>query len=340
MQQLTFVEPGKVEFREVPAPRLEGATQALVRPLTVARCDIDFALAAGIVPVPGPFALGHECIAEVIEIGASVTTVLPGDKVIVPFQISCGACGRCRAGQTGSCTEVPKRAAYGLSPFSGTEFGGAVADVLRVPFADAMLLPFPAELDAASAAALGDNAIDGFRCVFEPLSAEPNAAVLVVGGGAPSVGLYAVAAARALGASEVVYVDESSERSAIAERLGARIVRQRPTPGLRLGRFRVTVDASSIADGLRFAIASTDVWGTCTSAGIYFQELPLPLLDMYMHGIRFLTGRVDVRRDLPAALALLQNGAFDVASIATRVVPWQDAPTAWVEPATKLVVRR
>jgi alcohol dehydrogenase len=61
---------------------------------------------------------------------------------------------------------------------------------------------------------------------------------------------------------------------------------------------------------------------------------------MYMQGIRFLTGRVDVRRDLPAALALLEKGAFDVASVATRVVPWQDAAVAWLEPATKLVVRR
>jgi threonine dehydrogenase-like Zn-dependent dehydrogenase len=340
MQELTFVEPGKVEFREKPAPTIQGASQALVRPVAVARCDLDFVFARGMAPVAGPFALGHECVGEVVEIGEAVRAVKPGDRVVVPFQLSCGDCERCKKGQTGSCKAFPKLAAYGLSPLSGTEFGGAVSDLLRIPAADAMLVKLPPSLDAVVAAALGDNAIDGFRTVHDALAHEPGATVLVAGGGAPSVGLYAVAAARALGAREVVYVDRSPARAAVAEKLGAKVVREEWGPRLRVGRFPITVDATGQEEGLRFCLASTDADGTCTSVGIYFADVSLPLLDMYTRGVRFVTGRIHARRDLPGALALAASGALDLAAVATTIVDWDRAPEAWVEPATKLVLHR
>lgn len=338
MQQLTFVAPGRIELREVPTPCIEDGRQALVRPLAVARCDLDFVFARGNAPIAGPFALGHECIGEVIEVGDQTTSVEPGDRVIVPFQINCGECARCRSGQTGSCSAVPKLAAFGLAPLSGVEYGGALSDVLRVPFADAMLVRLEPGTDPIHAAALADNAIDGFRTVYEPLVRLPGSSVLIAGGGAPSVALYAVAAARALDASEIVYVDPSDERGQVAASLGARVVRDRCTPTLRVGRFPVVVDATGREEGLRFCLASTDAWGTCTSVGIYFGDVPMPLYEMYTRGVRFLTGRVDARRDLPAALALAGKGAFALAPVATRIVTWADAAAAWSEPATKLIV--
>jgi len=337
VKALIFVAPGRVEVREVPAPRIEGAAQALVRPISVARCDLDLSFVRGTAPAAGPFALGHECIADVVEVGDGVRTVRPGDRVVVPFQISCGACRRCARGQTGSCEAVPRMAAFGLAGLSGVELGGALSDLLRVPYADAMLVPLPARLDPVAAAALGDNAVDGFRTVNEALAREPGASVLVAGGGAVSIGLYAVAAARALGAGEVVYVDASSRNGAIAARLGARVVAEAPAAGLRAGRFPITVDATSRPDGLRFCLASTDAGGTCTSVGVYFADVPMPLLDMYTRGVHFVTGRTDARRDLPAALAL---AGFDLAAVVSTVVDWDDAAAAWVEPAPKLVVRR
>ncbi len=340
MRELTFVEPGKIELRERPAPKLEGAGEALVRPLVVSRCDLDFAIAHGKAPVAGPFALGHECIAEVIDVGDTVRTVAPGDRVIVPFQISCGTCARCRAGQTGSCTSVPRLAAYGLAPFAGVEYGGAVSDVLRVPYADAMLVKLPAGVDPLAAAALGDNAVDGFRTVSDALARTPGASVLVVGGGAPSVGLYAVAAARALGASEVVYIDPSEQRAAIAARLGAKTIREKLDPKMRIGRFPITVDASSREEGLRLCIASTEPEGVCTSVGVYFRDVSLPLFEMYTRGITFVTGRINARRDLPRALELFARGDLDLAAVASTVIPWDQAAEVWAEPAAKLVVHR
>ena len=145
---------------------------------------------------------------------------------------------------------------------------------------------------------------------------------------------------RALGAGEIVYVDPSVERAALAEKLGAKVVREKIVPGLRIGRFPITVDATGREDGLRFCIASTDAEGTCTSVGIYFGDVALPLLDMYTRGVTFVTGRINARRDIPLALDLLGRGTLDLGTVASTVVDWDDAPTAWAEPAPKLVIRR
>ena len=339
MRELTFVEPLRVELRERPAPTLESDAAAIVRPIATSRCDLDLPIAQGLAPVQGPFALGHECVAEVLEVGSAVRSVAPGDRVVVPFQIRCGTCARCRKNQGAWCTGVPKLAAYGLAPLCGKEYGGAASDLLAVPFADAMLVKLPAGIDPIAAAALGDNAADGHRCVAEALAAEPGERVLVAGGGGASVGLYAVAAAKACGAGEIVYVDTSEERGAIATRLGARFVCARYAPDLRVGRFPITVDATARPEGIRFCIASTDGGGVCTSVGVYFAEVSFDLLGMYTRGIRFVTSRPDVRRELEPALALVERGLYDLASIVTTVVDISDAPRAWLEPATKLVIR-
>src|SRR5687768_15573405 len=103
MRQLTFLEPGKLEWREAPDPRMEGEREALVRPIAVATCDLDLGIVRGAVPLGGPFAFGHEGVAEVIEVGDDVSRVTPGQLVSIPFQVSCGECGHCRRGLTGSC---------------------------------------------------------------------------------------------------------------------------------------------------------------------------------------------------------------------------------------------
>ena len=72
MRQLTCIAAGKLEWRDVPEPRLAADGEALVRPLAVARCDIDRFLVGGVFPIQAPFALGHECVAEVTALGDSV----------------------------------------------------------------------------------------------------------------------------------------------------------------------------------------------------------------------------------------------------------------------------
>ena len=101
VRQLTFLEKGKLEWREAPDPKLEGDGQALVRPVALATCDIDAAFVQGRFPVANPFSFGHECVGEVTDVGDSVESVKPGDLVSIPFQVSCGECAACRAGRTG-----------------------------------------------------------------------------------------------------------------------------------------------------------------------------------------------------------------------------------------------
>ena len=81
-----------------------------MRPVAVATCDLDTALIAGRTPYKGPFAFGHECVAEVVEVGDSVSGHVPGDLVSVAFQIFCGQCPACREGRSASCTETPPMA--------------------------------------------------------------------------------------------------------------------------------------------------------------------------------------------------------------------------------------
>ena len=138
MRQLTYVGGNTIEWWDVPAPKLLDDRDALVRPLAVTRCDLDLTIVNGKSGLPGPFALGHETAGIITEVGDAVRTFAPGD-----LQISCGQCQRCQRGHTNACTTVPFRSSYGLKPVCGVEYGGALSDLIRVPFADHMLVRQP-----------------------------------------------------------------------------------------------------------------------------------------------------------------------------------------------------
>ena len=334
MQQLTFVEAGNVEWRDVPAPELEGDGQAIVRPLSVATCDLDTALMHGRAPYKGPFGLGHEGVAEVVDVGDGVDGLEPGQRVTISFQIFCGECGACRAGRSASCEATPPMAMYGLT--IGGDWGGFLSDVVRVPYARAMLFPLPDGVDLAAAASASDNMPDAWRTVGPQLKEHPGAAVLVAGG-AGSIGVYAAGMAVALGAERVVYADGDPARRALAESYGAEVVEGHPE---RLGPFAITVDASASHDGLGLALRSTAPDGICTSTGIYFeQQTPVPLLEMYTKGITFQTSRVHAGPAIPHVLDLIAGG-WDPAPVTNRVASWEDAAEALVEERGKLVITR
>jgi threonine dehydrogenase-like Zn-dependent dehydrogenase len=338
VKQLTLVEANRVEWLDAPEPALQGDGEAVVRPLAVALCDLDNAIVLGEFPLQTPAALGHEFVAEVIEAGDGVKSVSPGDRVVVPFQISCGQCARCRRGQTGDCESVPRLSMYGFGPFGG-DWGGGLSDLVRVPYADAMLVSLPDGLDPAAVASASDNIPDGWRTVAPYLERRPGAEVLIVAGGARSIGLYAVDAARALGAERVVYLDTDESRLRAAAALGAETV-EGPPPN-RIGPFPITVDASTTHEGLACALRSTDPGGVCTSVSIIAEpQTPVPLFEMYTNGIEFHTGRVMARPIIPEILELTAGGALHAEQVTSRVVPWDDAAEAVLEPETKLIVTR
>ena len=307
-----------------------------MRPVAVATCDLDTALIAGRTPYKGPFAFGHECVAEVVEVGDSVSGHVPGDLVSVAFQIFCGQCPACREGRSASCTETPPMAMYGL-PIGG-EWGGFLSDRVRVPYAEPMMVTFPGGVEPAAAASVSDNISDAWRTVGPQLAERPGSAVLVCAG-AGSIDLYAAAIAAALGAERVDYVGGRPGSADLARELGANVVEGDPPE--RLGPYPITVDASASHEGLACALRSTEPDGVCTSVGIYYErETPVPLLEMYTKGITFRTGRVHAAPAMPEVLALIADGRLDPNPVTRRFVDWDDAPGALTEHLEKLVITR
>jgi len=339
MRQLTCSAPNTITWQDVPEPRLHGDGEALVRPLAVARCDIDLFLASGLFPMRGPFALGHECVAEIVELGDAVAGLEIGQRVVVSFQLSCGGCGSCAAGHTGNCDQYPVLSDYGMQPLSGTEYGGMLADVARVPHAQAMLAPVVPGLDPVALGSVSDNVLDGYRAVAPHLAARPGADVLIVCHGLKSVPLYAAQTALALGAGRVDYASDDAEALALAERLGARALRTDFEKPER--RYPIVVDAGLTPNGLRYAVRATEPEGTLQSVSFYAGgDMPMPLGRLYTLGIRFFVGRAHAAALLPEVMPLIAAGKLRPGEVTTRVVEWEDAPTAWGEPAIKLVVRR
>lgn len=341
MKALTFIGRNQLEWREVADPAVTNKGEAVVRPLAVATCDLDDGIVRGGTPFQPPFVLGHECVAEVVEIGDGVRGVRPGDRVVVPFQINCGVCSACVAGRTGNCVTVPLMSTYGFGfGAEGTRWGGFLADLIHVPYADAMLVPVPAGLAPEVAAGASDNLTDGFRTVAPYLADRPGAPVLVIGGaGSGSIGLYAAAQAKALGSERVLYIDSDERRREIAQSYGVETLAEIPD---RLdARFPITVDSSSDTRGLTLALGSLDRDGVCTSTAIYFDpaaQPTLPLLAMYTMASTFVTGRIHARRDAPQLLDLLASGSFDPTPVTTQVVSFADAADALLaHDYTKLV---
>ncbi|MBC8025699.1 MAG: alcohol dehydrogenase catalytic domain-containing protein [Steroidobacteraceae bacterium] len=366
MQQLTVVGRNRVEWRDVPVPMLRTPDDVLVRPFAAARCDIDLGLirgtaAAGFLwgkwlrqldphvahvfgdaPFRAPFPLGHECVAEVLSCGENVRGFRRGDRVVVPFQISCGSCLSCASDLTAHCTAVPAFSMYGGVGGKNDGWGGALSDCVRVPWGDAMLVRVPDGVDAAAVASASDNLADGWRTVASGLAAKPGARVLVVGGVVKSIGLYAAAIAVALGSERVVYLDRNPERLRIAATLGAIAVEgsyRRRDAGDET--FPVVVDATNDARGLDFALRAAAPGGVCTSVGIFPRKTTgIPLLRMYSQGLTLRNAVSNARPMIPAILELVRSGRLKPELVTTTRAEWRDAALAFTENSTKVVVTR
>jgi threonine dehydrogenase-like Zn-dependent dehydrogenase len=375
VRELNFIRSGRLEWRERPDPELVATTDALVRPFVASRCDGDVlpihrpvsralqlghkvglidpvvARIAGDVPFRGPFGIGHEAIAQVTATGRDVNGLEVGDIVVVPWAVSCGTCTECRIGITAKCSTMradsPGRtlAAFGFGPSSGP-WGGMVADSLRIPYADHMLVRLPDGLDPLRVAAASDNLTDAWRAVVPPLQERPGGSVLVIGGGGQSIGLYAAGLAVAHGAEVVDYFDDRDERLAVAESLGARAHqvrrgRRRSILSAITGRYDVAVEASSQEQGLRDAIRALRPGGTCTGTGYYLAPgTKLPVMDMYATSATLKVGVSNVRPYLPDVLDFVATSGFPAEKVTGLLADWDDAPDAYASRTIKLVLHR
>ena len=301
MRELTYVGDRSVEWRERPDPAIGSRFDTIVKPVAATTCDVDRAIILGRAPVPAPFAIGHECVAEVVEAGPGVTHVEPSDLVVVPWHIACGRCDRCHSGLFAHCRTVPYMAMFGVS--IGGDWGGLFSDLARVPYADAMLVSLPPGLDPVAMASASDNWSLAWRLVAPHLTTTPGGAVLIMSSG--SIGLYACDIAGALGASRRLFVDPDPERRAIAESYGAETAES--IDAIHHG-FDIAVEATGRVDALACACRSLVPEGICESAGNHFRPGELPLFEMYLNSINLRISRDSVRANIPAALDLAQSG--------------------------------
>ena len=363
IKQLFYEGKRKLKWRDVAEPELQGPTDALVRPLAVSRCDADSSylfrdlnkvIHAGLKrnlmdpiltevygkdPFAPPFPIGHEGIAEVVKVGSEVPGFTAGDHVVVPFIVSCGSCKRCRQKIYTHCLTTGHQVNMFGFGYSSGEFGGMITDLLRIPFASHMMIKVPNHIPPADIASLSDNIPDGLRTVDEPLKKFPGERVIIVAGGAPSIGLYALSSALALGAGEVLYYDKNLPELQLAEKLGAQVYETDYQFPEKLAP--IVVEASANSKGLHFALKITDAGGICTSISIFNQlETPVPMASLYGRNLTLTSGFANPSRDIPLALDLINSKKFEPWRITTMTASWNDAAEAFLTNTTKMVIAR
>ena len=225
MRALTWQGTEDVRVVEVPDPRIEEPTDAVIRVTSTAICGSDLHL----YDLFGPFlkqgdVLGHETMGVVEEVGAGVTTVKVGDRVVIPFVIACGSCFMCRRGLHTQCETTQQHehgtgaALYGYTELYG-EVPGGQAERMRVPLADFNATVIGTDLPDLRYLFLSDILPTAWQGVA--YAEVPEGGTLGVLGLGP-VGQFAARIGRHLG-YRVVATDPVPERRALAERWGAEV---------------------------------------------------------------------------------------------------------------------
>lgn len=224
----------KVGIEEVPDARVINPRDAVIKVRKAAICGSDLHLYDGYVPgmMRGDI-LGHEFMGEVVETGSGVSNLSPGDRVVVPFPISCGNCFFCVQEMYSLCENSNPNARlaekfwghspcgiFGYSHLLGGYAGGQ-AEYVRVPFADVGPLKVPEAMSDEQALFLGDILPTGYMAA-ENCNIQQGDTVAVWGCG--PVGLFAIMSAKLLGAGRVIAIDRFPERLNLAHRLGAEII--------------------------------------------------------------------------------------------------------------------
>ncbi|MFL5403978.1 MAG: zinc-dependent alcohol dehydrogenase [Gemmatimonadales bacterium] len=217
----------RVQVEEVPDPKILNSQDAIVKITSTAICGSDLHLFNGFIPtMEKGDVLGHEFMGEVVEVGRGVRNLKIGDRVVVPFPISCGACLACQAGLFSVCENSNPNAwiaekllghspagVYGYSHMLGGYAGGQ-AEYARVPFADVGPLKVPEELTDEQVLFLSDIFPTGYMGA-EMCDIEPGDVIAVWGAG--PVGQFAIASAYLLGAAKVIAIDRFEYRLRMAK---------------------------------------------------------------------------------------------------------------------------
>jgi propanol-preferring alcohol dehydrogenase len=308
MQALVLKEVGgPLTLEEVPRPQ-PGPGEALVR---VRACGLGLTLVwnrngRGGASGKLPRIIGHEIAGDVTEVGPSVDGFKPGDRVNVYYYLICGNCRWCNRGRDDLCDRQ--------AGVVGRQIDGGLAEYVKLPVRN--LCHIPPEVSYVDAAVTADAIATPVHVLRERAHLRAPDTVLVVGAGG-GVGVHMVQMARVLGASQVIAVDITAEKLALATQNGADAVINSAEVGfdeevLRLTKGRgvdVVVEMVGVPETLERSLRSVGKGGRLVLVGTYDAKAALPVTQDSLRGECTVTGsRYCARHELAEAVELVAQG--------------------------------
>ncbi len=367
MKAVCWAGKKKMEVQTVDDPRLLNPRDCIVKVTATAICGSDIHLYDGVIQTlePGDI-LGHEFMGEVVEVGREVRKTKVGDRVVIPFTISCGQCSHCLRQQWSACDNTNPNAwmAEKLMGYSGAGmfgyahitggYAGGQAQYVRVPFADVGPLKIESDLPDEKVLFLSDIFPTGYMAA-ENCDIVPGQSVVAVWGCGP-VGQFAIRSAFLLGAAKVIAIDSQPERRELAARAGALTLDSGDEVMEQL-KFHTggrgpdaAIDAVGMeAHGsaydavkqtlrletdrpfaLRQAMRCVRKAGVLSIPGVYVGFIDkVPFGAVNQKGVTIRQGQTHMHRYMRPLLELIEGGKIDPSTIITHRVPLSRAPEAY-----------
>lgn len=293
MKALVYEGPGSKSWKEVPDPTLQDDTDAIVRVDSTTICGTDLHILKGDVPeVAVGRILGHEAVGTIVEVGAGVKSLVPGERVLVSCISSCGRCRFCREGHYGQCLG-------GGGWILGHLIDGTQAELVRVPFADTSTYPVPAGASDEEILMLADILPTSYEVGVLNGKVQPGDTVAVVGAG--PIGLSAILGTKLFSPSHVVAIDLADARLEAAKRFGADVtinngledavaIVQALTDGLGAD---VAIEAVGVPDSFELCTELVRPGGHVANIGVHGQPATLHLESLWIRDVTITTGLVD-----------------------------------------------
>ena len=329
MRAVTFQAPGEVRVEEKPDPELGAADEALVRVEASGICGSDLHIFHGRVPVEQGFTIGHEFVGTVLAAGDDVERVAVGDRVLGCFHTACATCVPCLRGDYHRCDNGQT---FGHGSHLG-DLQGAQAEQLLVPRANLTLRRVPEGMSDEVALFAGDVMGTGYHAVAHAgMRSGDTVAVLGLG----PVGLCAVQAALAGGATKVFAIDSVEQRLAMAGEFGAtpvHLTEEEPKKvgarGDREARGRRRRRRGRRPGPLAMAVSLARDAGTVSGIGAYAGKGEVPLGLAWLKGLTLRLGLANVIAHVDRVLALIEAGKLDPSPLVTHHMKLDEAAEAY-----------
>ncbi|MGH2922727.1 MAG: zinc-binding dehydrogenase [Solirubrobacterales bacterium] len=329
MRAVTFQAPGEVRIDEKPDPELLDPGDAIVRVSASGICGSDLHIFHGRVKIEPGFIIGHEYVGEVVAVGDDVGGVAAGDRVLGTYGTACGECWFCAREEFHKCDRAR---VFGHGAALGS-LQGAQAELVLVPNADLALRAVPDGVSDEVALFAGDVMGTAYHAIASrPLAAGETVAVLGLG----PVGLCAVQAARAAGASEVIAVDTVADRLEMARDFGATAVHlteedpRGEVKSVTDGRgVDLAIDAVGHPDALDLACRLARKAGTVNATGVYAEPIELHMGVVWIKALTITSGHANVIKHLDPVLERIADGRLDPAPLVTHRMKLDEAPEAY-----------